>query len=91
VLLDAGAWVDAEDINGKTPLAICVDNREFPHVVDSLKTATLLLKAGADVNHPLKSGRSILDMVADDYSHRKLARLLKDAGAKQTPVVIGTQ
>jgi ankyrin repeat protein len=77
LLLSAGAAVNHRDARGRTPLFDAVDRAG-----DRPEIARALIAAGADVNARDFEGRTVLD-VAGKLHNRKLARLLKSAGARR--------
>jgi ankyrin repeat protein len=80
VFLEAGAKVDASDIDGARALFHAAASNENPEVV------RVLLEAGADVNAVNKGGKSALDMALErskqDKGRAEIVKFLENAGAR---------
>jgi ankyrin repeat protein len=76
-LLSAGADVNHRDLEGRTPLFDAVERAG-----DRPQIARALIAAGADVNARDPGGRTVMDLAGKPHD-RRLARLLKSAGARR--------
>lgn len=76
VLLEAGAFVEAENANGSTALM-------FAAYAGKAATAELLIKAGAKVNHVNNKGHTPI-MSAAGQGNKNTVKLLADHGADTT-------
>jgi ankyrin repeat protein len=81
-LLDAGSDPNARDLNGQTPLHLCMINDFFGSIQ---KLLPVLLEGKADVNAQNHKGRTPLHNLVMKHSDREecagMAKLLLDAGA----------
>lgn len=73
LLLEAGVYTEQRDARGRTPLAIAVENRDFP-------AALMLLNAHANVNAVVANHACILGMAVERNAAEMVAILLA-AGA----------
>jgi ankyrin repeat protein len=79
ILLDAGARVDARQMNWTTPLMLAATAGNAPVV-------RLLLEAGADVHARDATGQTALDLAIARDRH-EIVQLLRDAGIDRAPGV----
>jgi hypothetical protein len=75
-LIEFGADVNTRTSNNVTPLQHCL---EYGNLKIMFEVFSILLKAGADTNALLESGRTIVHVVAA-MGHRELIRQLLDIG-----------
>jgi hypothetical protein len=75
LLAAAGAYVDAADRRGNTPLMLAAVN-------DDVKSVTFLLAAGADVNARTREGKSVLGLAIEHGSEGAIA-VLRGARARE--------
>lgn len=77
ILLNAGAVVDIEDLDGDTPLLICEDPEVFE----------LLMKSGADIKKVNHIGWGLFEKVIDD-DNETMMKYLIEHGLTDNPELI---
>lgn len=83
LLLSAGADVAAQDSHQLTALSWVAGHANDAPANDGIKTATLLMEAGAEVMHPDDRGRDAL-MIAAQRGHAEMVAWLLAQGADPT-------